>query len=180
MSPLTSFIAAGSASAGGLSSSGLSSSTGNIVIGLLVLAWLIAGQLRKKPLTAKTRLGLILAVVGLVETWNFAQHTHLTGRDVALTGLSIVIGLGLAVARAWTVRVWAGQGNVWQQGTWVTALLWVAGLGQHLLLDTLVVSGLGSASLLLYFGVVIFAQRLVVLSRARARGLEPAGATAVR
>ena len=180
MPPLTSFIAAGPAPAGGLSSSGLSSTTGNIVIGLLVLAWLIAGQLRKRPLTAKTRLGLILAVVGLVETWNFAQHTHLTGRDIALTGLSIVIGLGLAVARAWTVRVWAEQGNGWQQGTWVTALLWVAGLGQHLLLGTLVVSGLGSASLLLYFGVVIFAQRLVVLSRARARGLVPAEAAAVR
>lgn len=175
MSPLTQFIAAGGASSHGLSSSAVSSSTGNIVIGLLVLAWLISSQLRRKPLSQKTRLGLILAVIGLVETWNFAQHTHLAGRDVALTGLSIVIGLGLAVARAWTVRVWAGQGNVWQQGTWVTALLWVAGLGQHLLLDTLVVSGLGSASLLLYFGVVIFAQRLVVLSRARARGLVPAG-----
>jgi hypothetical protein len=175
MSPLTQFIAAG-----GAASHGLSSSVVNIVIGLLVLAWLISSQLRRKPLTAKTRLGLILAVVGLVETWNFAQHNHLNGRDVALTGLSIVIGLGLAVARAWTVRVWAGQGNVWQQGTWVTALLWVAGLGQHLLLDTLVVSGLGSASLLLYFGVVIFAQRLVVLSRARARGLVPVSPVPVR
>jgi len=190
MSPLTQLIAAGSASSHDLSSSAVSSSTvssstvssstvssstGNIVIGLLVLAWLISSQLRRKPLSQKTRLGLILAVIGLVETWNFARHTHLTGRDVALTGLSIVTGLGLAVARAWTVRVWAGQGNVWQQGTWLTALLWVAGLGQHLLLDTLVVSGLGSASLLLYFGVVIFAQRLVVLSRARARGLVPAG-----
>jgi hypothetical protein len=158
----------------------MSSSVTNIVIGLLVLAWLISGQLRKKPLTAKTRLGLILAVVGLVETWNFAKHTHLTGRDIGLTGVSIAIGLGLAVARARTVRVWADQGNVWQQGTWVTALLWVAGLGQHLLLDTLVVSGLGSASLLLYFGVVIFAQRLVVLSRARARGLVPDGPVPVR
>lgn len=190
MSPLTSFIAAGPASAGGLSASAVSSSTvfsstvfsstGNIVIGLLVLAWLISSQLRRKPLNARTRLGLILAVVGLAETWNFAQHTHLTGRDVTLTGLSIVIGLGLAVARAWTVRVWAGQGNAWQQGTWVTALLWVAGLGQHLLLDTLVVSGLGSASLLLYFGVVIFAQRLVVLSRARSRGLVPVSPVPVR
>lgn len=175
MSPLTSFIAAGSGSSHDLSSSAV-----NIVIGLLVLAWLISSQLRKKPLTQKTRLGLILAVVGLVSTWNFAQHTHLTGRDVALTGVSIVIGLGLAVARARTVRVWASQGNVWQQGTWVTALLWVAGLGQHLLLDTLVVSGLGSASLLLYFGVVIFAQRVVVLSRARAHGLVPDGAVPVR
>lgn len=175
MSPLTQFMAAGTASSHDLSSSAV-----NIVIGLLVLAWLISSQLRRKPLSAKTRLGLILAVIGLVETWNFAQHTHLTGRDVALTASSIVIGLGLAVARAWTVRVWAGQGNVWQQGTWVTALLWVAGLGQHLLLDTLVVSGLGSASLLLYFGVVIFAQRVVVLSRARARGLVPVGPVPVR
>ncbi len=74
----------------------------------------------------------------------------------------------------------AGQGNVWQQGTWVTALLRVAGLGQHLLLGTLVVSGLGSASLPPYFGVVIFARRLVVLSRARARGLVPVGPVPVR
>lgn len=74
----------------------------------------------------------------------------------------------------------AGQGNAWHQGTWVTALLWVARLGQHLLLDTLVAPGLGSASLLLYFGVVIFAQRLVVLGRARARGLVPGRPVPVR
>ena len=172
MSPLTQFTAAGAASSHGLSSSAV-----NIAIGLLVLAWIIYGQLRRKPLGGKTRLGLILAVIGLVETWNFLQHTHVAGRDVALAALSIAIGLGLAVVRARTVRIWADQGNVWQQGTWVTGLLWVVGLGQHLLLDTLVAPGLGSVSLLLYFGVIIYAQRLVVLGRARARGLVPAVAS---
>jgi hypothetical protein len=95
------------------------------------------------------------------------------GRDLALTALSIAIGLGLAVVRARTIRIWAEAGNVWQQGTWVTAVLWVVGLGQHLLLDAVGAPGLGSVSLLLYFGVIIFAQRLVVLGRARARGLVP-------
>jgi hypothetical protein len=170
MSPLTSFIAAAPGSAGGLSSSAV-----NIVIGLLVLAWLISGQLRRKPLNARTRLGLILAVTGLVETWNFLRHTHVTGGDLALTGLSIVIGAGLAAVRARTTRLWQEQGTVWQQGTWLTALLWIVGLGQHLLLDALAAPGLGPVSLLLYFGAIIFAQRLVVLGRARARGLVPAG-----
>jgi len=102
-------------------------SPANIVIGLLVLAWIIGKQLRRQPLSDKTRLGLILGVVGLVETYNFTRHTPVTRGDLALTGLSIAVGLGLAVLRARTVRVWSDQGGVWQQGSWVTALLWVAG-----------------------------------------------------
>ena len=158
----------------------MSSSVINIVVGLLVLGWIISGQVRRKPLTQKTRLGLILAVIGLAETWNFVQHNHVAGRDLALTALSIAIGLGLAVVRARTIRIWAEAGNVWQQGTWVTALLWVVGLGQHLLLDAVGAPGLGSVSLLLYFGVIIYAQRLVVLGRARARGLVPPVSAAAR
>lgn len=175
MPTLAPFIAAGPASSGGLPSSAV-----NIVIGLLVLAWLISGQLRRKPLNAKTRLGLILAVIGLAETWNFLRHAHVADRDLALTGLSIVIGIALAAARARTIRIWQEQGEAWQQGTWLTALLWVAGLGQHLLLGEVAAPGLGSASLLLYFGVIIFAQRLVVQGRARGRGLVPAGPAARR
>jgi hypothetical protein len=158
----------------------MSSSVINIVVGLLVLAWIISRQVRRQPLNQKTRLGLILAAVGAVETWNFVQHNHVAGRDLALTGLSIAIGLGLAVVRARTIRIWAEAGNVWQQGTWVTALLWVVGLGQHLLLDAVGAPGLGSVSLLLYFGVIIFAQRLVVVGRARARGLVPPADAPVR
>jgi hypothetical protein len=38
----------------------------------------------------------------------------------------------------------------------------------------------GPASLLLYFGIVIFAQRMVVAGRARARGLVPPAAAGAR
>jgi hypothetical protein len=147
------------------------SSGGNIVISLLVLAWILYGQVRRKQLQGKTTLGLILAAVGLIETGYFAQHTHLTSKDVSLTVVSIAIGLGLATLRARTVRIWSEGGTAWQQGTWVTATLWIVGLGQHLLVDSFVAKGLGEASLLLYFGIVIFAQRLVVIGRARAQGL---------
>jgi hypothetical protein len=41
------------------------------------------------------------------------------------------------------------------------------------IVDSLVAPGLGAASLLLYFGIVIFAQRQVVLARARAHGRVP-------
>jgi hypothetical protein len=161
-------------------STSLTSGGISIVIGLLVLAWILYGQVRRKPLTAKSRLGLILAVVGLVETWNFAQHTHLTTKDVSLIVVSIAIGLGLATLRARTVRIWSEGGTAWQQGTWVTALLWIVGLGQHLLVDFYVAKGLGDASLLLYFGIVIFAQRMVVIGRARAQGLLPSGSAGLR
>ena len=49
-------------------------------------------------------------------------------------------------------------GRAWRQGNWLTALLWVVSLAVHLGYDYLVdgrgsQAGLGSASLLLYFGV---------------------------
>ncbi len=148
-------------------------SAANIIIGLLVLGWIVTKQVTRQPLTTKTRLSLILGLIGLAETWSFAQHTHLTGHDVALTALSMAVGVGLALVRARTVRVWADDASVWQQGTWVTAALWVAGIAQHLLIDSQVARGLGTASLLLYFGIVIFAQRVVIVARARTRGLVP-------
>src|SRR6185437_13607299 len=102
MSPLpqaSSVIAEGAAHGGALTSN-----VSNIAIGLLVLAYILYSQVRRKQLTAKTRLGIILAAVGLYETWNFTKVTHVTGKDIALTAVSIAIGLGLAVVRANTVR----------------------------------------------------------------------------
>jgi hypothetical protein len=74
--------------------------------------------------------------------------------------------------RAPTVRVWVDAGQAWRQGTWLTAVLWVVSLGVHLGYDYLVEgkgsqSGLGTASLLLYFGVTFTIQRLILQARAR-------------
>jgi hypothetical protein len=73
-----------------------------------LLIWISKGQVRWKPVT-----------------------------DLGLTVLSIVIGGVLAAIRARTIRSWSeGYGVrriVWQQGNWLTALLWIAGIGRHLL-----------------------------------------------
>ncbi len=58
--------------------------------------------------------------------------------------------------------------------TVLTAALWVVGLGQHLLVDLLAGDhGLGSASLLAYFGLVLLVQRLALLHRAGVEGHRP-------
>ena len=72
--------------------------------------------------------------------------------------------------RAPTVRVWVDGGQSWRQGTRLTAVLWVVSLGVHLGYDYLVEgkgsqSGLGSASLLLYFGVTFTIQQLILDDR---------------
>ncbi len=74
--------------------------------------------------------------------------------------------------RAATVHVWADGGQGWRQGTWLTAVLWVVSLGVHLGYDYLIdgkgaQAGLGSASLLLYFGVTFTIQRLILQARAQ-------------
>jgi hypothetical protein len=65
-----------------------------------------------------------------------------------------------------------GRGQAWRQGSWLTAVLWVVSLGAHLGYDYLVEgkgsqSGLGTASLLLYFGVTFTIQRFILAARAR-------------
>jgi hypothetical protein len=47
-----------------------------------VLAWIVGVRLRKKPLNHKTKLGLILLAIGLVETWDFIQHNASVSKAV--------------------------------------------------------------------------------------------------
>jgi hypothetical protein len=74
--------------------------------------------------------------------------------------------------RAMTVRVWIEAGQALRQGTWITALLWVVSLGVHLGYDYLVdgkgpQSGLGTASLTLYFAVTYTIQRFILQAKAQ-------------
>jgi len=149
----------------------------NYIVGAAVLLWITSRQVRKTPLNQKLVLGLVLLGVGALETITFIQKTPVKVLDLSLTVLSVLIGGVLAAVRAWTIRLWAeGNGDkrvVWQQGNWLTAALWIVGIGQHLLLDAFVAPGLGSTSLLLYFGLIIYAQRHLVIVRARALHLIP-------
>jgi hypothetical protein len=100
---------------------------------------------------------------------------------LALAG-SLLIAAAFGAIRAATVHVWVDGGQGLRQGTWLTAVLWVVSLGVHLGYDYLLEgkgaqAGLGSASLLLYFGVTYTIQRLILQARAqRITGSRPRNA----
>lgn len=143
----------------------------NIVIALLVVALIIRNTTRKAPMKQNMTLGIILAAVGAYETYGRIQANGAKVGDLLIVVVSILIGFILAVIRAFTIHLWREDQVVYAQGSWITALLWIVGLGQHLLVDAFVASGLGSASLLLYFGAMILGQRFFLLQRARMKGL---------
>jgi hypothetical protein len=144
----------------------------DLLIGLVVLAFILYRQLQARPVRDNMRLPLIIAIIGVVQLVQYFQHGHRgAGVAVALAG-SLALAAVFGAIRAPTVRVWVDSGQAWRQGTWLTAVLWVVSLVVHLGYDYLVEgkgsqSGLGSASLLLYFGVTFTIQRLILQARAR-------------
>ena len=148
------------------------STTVNLLIGIAVLALLVYRQLQVRPVRANFRLPLILAVIGVIELTQFLKTDHHTGTVFAALAGSLVLAAITGAIRAMTVRVWIQAGQALRQGTWITALLWVVSLGVHLGYDYLVdgkgpQSGLGTASLTLYFAVTYTIQRFILQAKAQ-------------
>jgi hypothetical protein len=144
----------------------------NLLIGIAVLALLVYRQLQVRPVRANFRLPLILAIIGVVELTQFLQHNRHTDTVFAALAGSLVLAAITGAIRAMTVRVWIQGGQALRQGTWITALLWIVSLGVHLGYDYLVdgkgpQSGLGSASLVLYFAVTYTIQRFILQAKAQ-------------
>ncbi|PII81701.1 hypothetical protein BMH32_10735 [Leucobacter sp. OLJS4] len=135
---------------------------------LIAVVWLLVRQLSVRPLKDRPALALILLMIGAAQTAQFAQDTRIDGLDVALGLASLVVGTGLAAVRAHTVRLWRDGDAVLTQGTVWTLLLWIVGIGQHLVFEFFThTRGFGTATLLVYFGVVLLVQRLLLSRRAR-------------
>jgi hypothetical protein len=144
----------------------------NLLIGLAVLALILYRQLQVRPVRASFRLPLILAIIGVVELTQFLHHSHHTATIYAALAGSLVLAAITGAIRAMTVRVWIQAGQALRQGTWITAALWIASLAAHLGYDYLVdgkgpQSGLGTASLTLYFAVTYTIQRLILQAKAQ-------------
>ncbi len=151
----------------------------NVVLGVLVLAWILSRQVQKRPVTTSSlRVPVILAAVGLYETTSFvrdaAPSSGVPVGAVALLVLGVVVGGALAAVRGCQMRVWRdADGTVVRQGSAVTVLLWLLAIAAHLGIDVAIdrvshpLAGLGSASLVLYLGVVLGIQSLVEQHRAR-------------
>jgi hypothetical protein len=158
-----------------------------IVGDLAVLVFVLAGQVRAKPLSS-FRLPLILVVIGSSEAGAFlvgggqrlaevlkGQRSFAVtvpdGRTAiaALTGSLVIAAVGAAI-RVPTFRLWWQDGQYWRKGTAVTVVLWLVSLGAHLLYEGLIardsaLSGLGAATTVLYFGVSLGIQRLLFAAR---------------
>jgi hypothetical protein len=148
----------------------------NLIVGIAVLALLIYRQLVARPVSSSgPRIGLILGVIGLVETIEFLHQHHQGTEAVAALAGSLVLALAFGVARARTVRLWLQDGAAWRQGNLLTAGLWILALGAHLGYDALLdahqgTAGLGSATILLYLAVTFTVQRVIVAQRASRLG----------
>jgi len=144
----------------------------DLLIGLAVLALILVRQMQVRPVRASMRLPLILAVLGVIELTQFLQHNHHTATVYAALAGSLALAAITGAIRAMTVRVWYDAGQALRQGTWITALLWIASLGVHLGYDYVVdgkgpQAGLGTASLTLYFAVTYTIQRLILQARSQ-------------
>jgi hypothetical protein len=135
------------------------------VITLAVLAWLLSRQRQVRLFRPHLGLAVILAVAGVaVLSGGGPNGLGPPGRDLILGALLLGDAAGLGAVRAWTVQLWRSGDGVFRQGSWLTVGLWVIGFGIHALVEAL--AGISDSTLLLFLGVTLAAQQLVLQARA--------------
>jgi hypothetical protein len=149
-------------------------SIASLVVSLAILAFILYRQCVVRPLRTTLVLPIVLIVLGLGGLIGATHGQPMTSREIgilaALLGGDAVV---LGALRARTVRLWREGGVIFRQGTWFTVALWLAGVGIH---EAVVAAAhLSPASLDLYIGLTLAAQRLVLDARARRLGPEPPG-----
>lgn len=130
----------------------------------MVLAYLLWNQLQVRPARTRQTFPIVLVVVGAATFYSYAKvHPLSVGAEIAIGASLLLLALGLGAVRAYTVKLWMDGSQLMRQGTLVTAALWIVGLGLHLALERAV--GAAAASDVLYLGLTLLAQRLVLQSR---------------
>jgi hypothetical protein len=150
------------------------SDSSSLLISAAILVYILLRQLSPRPVCEERPYTLMaaLAALGVFETSSFAHHHHVRPDAWAIWAGSLVLAVAFGAARGAQVHVWRNDGVLTRQGNAITVVLWIVGLGVHLGADKLIgatdstANGLGYASLLLYFGIALAAQRFVTLRRA--------------
>jgi hypothetical protein len=148
------------------------------LVAVAAFAFILYRQLRAQPVDAAkgARRPLIFGAVGLLLAGQYVLHHTVTTLGVVGLVVSLVLAAGLAYLRGHSVRLWRQDGAWWRRGTALTLVLWFCSIGSHLGIDALVGHldptegigrGLGNATLLLYLGVSLGLQHLVVVHRVR-------------
>ncbi len=118
---------------------------------------------------------LILPVLVTVDGVVQLRGHHLSGVDVALIGIELVVALAVGVVRGTTVQLFTRDGHLWWRYRLMTLVVWIAGA---LLRFGLAAGGqlagadVGSgATLMLMLGVSLVAETAVVGARAARTGV---------
>ncbi|MCL2483595.1 MAG: hypothetical protein FWF43_09335 [Propionibacteriaceae bacterium] len=136
---------------------------------VLVFVVILRRQLLPRPVKERPTLalvimgvGLILAVSAIATDWIGVSETSIVVLAVSL----VILAAGFGAIRAATCRVWTQDDTVMRRGTIWTLVLWVVTMGAHVYLDTLVRGSNSTA--LLYMGISLYVQQLIVRRRAEA------------
>jgi hypothetical protein len=130
-------------------------------------------QVRRVPSRLVVRTTGVFALIGVVLlTQYLGQAPKPEPASWLALGGSFVVGAGLAVARAYTVRLWFAEHLLLRQGTWLTVGLWLVAFGVHALAGLLVRHlpggfGLESATGMLYLAMSSLIQQAVLVQRGR-------------
>ena len=163
---------------GAASSTSSSPAVAGEVVSAAVLIYVLWRQRQVRAVQTKLLLPLALAIVGLVSALSDAKvHALSAGQGAVLIALLLGDAIGLGVVRAFTVRLWHADGQTVRQGSWLTVGLWLIGVAVHE--GGLAVAHIDSSSLLLYVGLTLGAQHIVLYARARG-ALRPAGGPSER
>jgi hypothetical protein len=149
----------------------------DVVISAAVLVFILYRQVQVRRTSPRMVLPIILVIVGVLSLTGSATTSSgkMTGSEVGILIALLVLDAGcLGAVRAWTVKLWHdGQQGVLRQGTWVTILLWLVGLGIHEGVDF--AAHIPASSTLLYLGVTMLAQQFALQTRINRMEQLPAG-----
>ena len=158
------------------------------LISVAAIVLILYRQLRAQPVRAAAGAArpLIFAGLGIVLAGQYLLHHTVTTLGVVGLVVSLLVGAVLSYLRGRSVRLWRQDGAWWRRGSALTLVLWFCSIGSHLGIDAAIGhldpsegmgKGLGNATLLLYLGVSLGLQHLVVLQRVRTLDARDAAAS---
>ena len=136
-------------------------------IGAVILGLVLIQQLRARPLRRVPVAGIFLAAIGTAALMVLAIKHVISNGQLELILLSLAITASLGAARGLLTRLWREGQTVWRQGGYVTILLWMLAIAQHIAFDIVLPRGVGLATLSLFFGVSLISQFIVAVIRTR-------------
>lgn len=151
----------------------------NVAVWTVLLVWVFSRQIRVRPMSNRLTLPLIMIVAGaanLSRTFAAPAAVGLLSPGSAVVDLVVLlVSAILGAARGLTVKVWKDGERTLRQGTWLTILLWFVSIAFRLLVDfggfvgnaSHQPSGSELSFVLVYLGVTLLTQQLVVAHRAR-------------